>query len=178
GELVDDLPAGAPVFLWVGGLGYWFDTDDRRYVRHRMLRTDLGSWMQLDPLWPGLVKRYRGRVAGPKLPSTAYPSSPSSFGDRTGLRPAHFIGGQESCCKKPVDCQNLCLREYLRDDLRECVRKCTKRFINPVCLSICLWEARNEFLSCGFCCILTQGDVNCVDEEGGHLGPCDYIGGV
>ena len=51
---------------------------------------------------------------------------------------------------------------------------CTKRFINP----ICLWEARNEFLSCGFCCILTQGDVNCVDEEGGHLGPCDYIGGV
>ncbi len=52
GELVDDLPEGAPVFLWVGGLGYWFDTDERRYVRHRMLRTDLGSWMQLDPLWP------------------------------------------------------------------------------------------------------------------------------
>jgi len=52
GELVDDLPEGAPEFLWVGGPGYWFDTDERRYVRHRMLRTDLGSWMQLDPLWP------------------------------------------------------------------------------------------------------------------------------
>ena len=40
GELVDDVPEGAPVFLWVGGLGYWFDTDERRYVRHRMLRSD------------------------------------------------------------------------------------------------------------------------------------------
>ena len=43
---------------------------------------------------------------------------------------------------------------------------CTKRFINP----ICLWEARNEFLSCGFCSILTQGDVNCwpapIGEDG------------
>ncbi len=42
GERVDDLPEGAPVFLCVGGLGYGFDTDDRRYVRHRILRTDFG----------------------------------------------------------------------------------------------------------------------------------------
>jgi len=66
GELVDDLPAGAPVFLWVGGLGYWFDTDERRYVRHRTLRNDLGSWMQLDPLWPKSVVAFSSR--NPMLP--------------------------------------------------------------------------------------------------------------
>jgi len=75
GELVDELPEGAPVFLWVGGLGYWFDTDHRRYVRHRMLRTDLGSWMQLDPLWP-------------QSPSTLYAAdSPCSVSDLQGLAP-------------------------------------------------------------------------------------------
>ena len=77
GELVDDLPEGAPVFLWVGGLGYWFDTDERRYVRHRMLRTDLGSWMQLDPLWP-------------QQPSQRYTrSNPLSLSDPTGLALIH-----------------------------------------------------------------------------------------
>ncbi|MBZ0213761.1 MAG: hypothetical protein K8H99_08185 [Nitrospirae bacterium] len=76
GELVDDLPEGAPVFLWVGGLGYWFDTDERRYVRHRMLRTDLGSWMQLDPLWPS-------------EPAALYVgASPTAYVDPFGLRPS------------------------------------------------------------------------------------------
>jgi hypothetical protein len=75
GEPVDDLPEGAPVFLWVGGLGYWFDADERRYVRHRMLRTDLGSWMQLDPLWPGSQLAY-----------TYSRSSPVRFVDVSGLQ--------------------------------------------------------------------------------------------
>jgi hypothetical protein len=79
GELVDDLPEGAPVFLWVGGLGYWFDTDERRYVRHRMLRTDLGSWMQVDPLWPNEA-------------SLGYvPSSPQTVTDSMGLQPEQHI---------------------------------------------------------------------------------------
>jgi len=90
GELVDDLPAGAPVFLWVGGLGYWFDTDERRYVRHRMLRTDLGSWMQLDPLWPGTA-------------SLAYAKhSPVSIGDPSGLLTC------EECARLNVTVHRFC----------------------------------------------------------------------
>ncbi len=81
GELVDDLPAGAPVFLWVGGLGYWFDTDERRYVRHRMLRTDLGSWMQFDPFWP-------------VTQALNYIDSPVDITDPTGRHPDKLRGKQ------------------------------------------------------------------------------------
>ena len=93
GELVGDVPEGAPVFLWVGGLGYWFDADERRYVRHRMLRTDLGSWMQLDPLWPvEAAFHYSGR-------------RPVSISDKSGLRPATL----EPCrLSKEDNCRGSC----------------------------------------------------------------------
>jgi hypothetical protein len=90
GESVDDLPAGAPVFLWVGALGYWFDTDERRYVRHRMLRTDLGSWMQLDPLWPGTASWAYGKL------------SPVSMSDPSGLLTC------EECARLNVTVHRFC----------------------------------------------------------------------
>jgi hypothetical protein len=68
------------VFLWVGGLGYWFDTDDRSYVRHRMLRKDLGSWMQLDPLWP--EHQSYSYVSGRQVSI----ADPSGLGDDSGTK--------------------------------------------------------------------------------------------
>ncbi len=52
GELVAEIEEGTAPFLWVGGLGYFRDSDLRTYIRAREYRQDLGSWMQLDPLWP------------------------------------------------------------------------------------------------------------------------------
>ncbi|MCW5944045.1 MAG: hypothetical protein KIS66_17585 [Fimbriimonadaceae bacterium] len=60
-------------FLWVGGLGYFFD-GLRYYVRARMYRPDFGSWNQLDPIWP-LTAPY-SYVGG----------RPSTFVDPSGLQ--------------------------------------------------------------------------------------------
>ena len=53
GELIAEIEAGTEPFLWVGSLGYFRESDLRTYIRAREYRQDLGSWMQLDPLWPG-----------------------------------------------------------------------------------------------------------------------------
>ncbi len=71
GELVAEIEEGTAPFLWVGGLGYFYD-GLRYYVRARMYRQDFGSWNQLDPIWPI------------ELPYT-YPSAPISLSDPTGL---------------------------------------------------------------------------------------------
>ncbi|NOG39170.1 MAG: hypothetical protein HND43_07225 [Armatimonadetes bacterium] len=39
-------------FLYVGSLGYYYDSTDRDYVRARELMKATGRWMQVDPLWP------------------------------------------------------------------------------------------------------------------------------
>ncbi|RIJ98693.1 MAG: hypothetical protein DCC46_10525 [Armatimonadetes bacterium] len=39
-------------FLFVGSLGYYYDSADRDYVRARELMKKTGRWMQTDPLWP------------------------------------------------------------------------------------------------------------------------------
>ena len=52
GELISEVETGTDPFLWVGSLGYFRDSDLRTYIRAREYRQDLGSWMQLDPLWP------------------------------------------------------------------------------------------------------------------------------
>lgn len=60
-------------FLFVGSLGYYYDSSDRDYVRARELMKKLGRWMQTDPLWPG---------------ETAYGyvgQSPMMFADGSGL---------------------------------------------------------------------------------------------
>jgi RHS repeat-associated protein len=52
GEMVAEIEAGTEPLLWVGSLGYFRENDLRTYIRAREYRQDLGSWMQLDPLWP------------------------------------------------------------------------------------------------------------------------------
>ena len=52
GELVTEVETEVQPFLWVGSLGYIRENDLRTYIRAREYRQDLGSWMQLDPLWP------------------------------------------------------------------------------------------------------------------------------
>ncbi|GMV87963.1 MAG: hypothetical protein AMXMBFR81_08940 [Chthonomonas sp.] len=52
GEMVAEIEAGTEAFLWVGSLGYFRENDLRTYIRAREYRQDLGSWMQLDSLWP------------------------------------------------------------------------------------------------------------------------------
>ncbi|WKZ81206.1 MAG: hypothetical protein QY327_04715 [Fimbriimonadaceae bacterium] len=39
-------------FLFVGSLGYYYDSTDRDYVRARELMKSTGRWMQVDELWP------------------------------------------------------------------------------------------------------------------------------
>lgn len=75
-------PYGSPVlpmfspptipFRYIAAWGYFFDTNDRDYVRARELEKRLGRWMQTDPLWPG--ERAFGYVGG----------SPIQFVDPTG----------------------------------------------------------------------------------------------
>jgi RHS repeat-associated protein len=52
GELITEVESEVQLFLWVGSLGYFRDSDLRTYIRAREYRQDVGSWMQLDPLWP------------------------------------------------------------------------------------------------------------------------------
>ncbi|MCW5944043.1 MAG: hypothetical protein KIS66_17575 [Fimbriimonadaceae bacterium] len=63
-------------FLWVGGLGYFFD-GLRHYVRARVYRPDFGSWNQLDPLWPN-------------QPPFQYPVSPLDVVDPSGLQASYL----------------------------------------------------------------------------------------
>ncbi len=179
GELVDDLPEGAPVFLWVGGLGYWFDADERRYVRHRVLRTDLGGWMQLDPLWPiGPHAARRTNLGGDS--ALAYSQQPLTRLDPFGLRPPTPIDGcivNECSIWYAIDCQTICHREFL-DDLDSCPKNCRKIPWPPkmICLALCIEAARLEFLRCSLCCLATSGDADiCADEI--HLQECEYVDG-
>jgi RHS repeat-associated protein len=52
GEAASRIEDDVEPFLWVGSLGYFRENDLRTYIRAREYRPDLGSWMQLDPLWP------------------------------------------------------------------------------------------------------------------------------
>lgn len=53
GRVAVPLIGGVPFpFMYVGSLGYYYDTGDRDYVRARELYKAIGRWMQLDPLWP------------------------------------------------------------------------------------------------------------------------------
>ncbi len=72
GELITEVETEVQPFLWVGSLGYFRDSDLRTYIRAKEYRQDLGSWMQLDPLWPN----ERGY---------SYPS-PAVTTDRLGLQ--------------------------------------------------------------------------------------------
>jgi len=73
GEMVAEIEAGTEPFLWVGSLGYFRENDLRTYIRARTYRQDLGSWMQLDPLWPN------------ELPQQYCGDSPVSSKDPSGL---------------------------------------------------------------------------------------------
>ncbi len=75
GEMVAEVEAGTEPFLWVGSLGYFRDSDLRTYILAREYRQDLGSWMQLDPLWPH------------EAASTYCRSRPTTFVDPMGLAP-------------------------------------------------------------------------------------------
>ncbi len=71
-------------FLFVGSLGYYYDSTDRDYVRARELMKKLGKWMQTDPMWP----RERAFEYGN--------GSPLVFVDSHGLM-----------CQAPNPCSNL-----------------------------------------------------------------------
>ena len=66
GELITDVEVDTEPFLWVGSLGYFRENDLRTYIRAREYRQDLGSWMQLDPLWP----RWAGYQYSGQSPTT------------------------------------------------------------------------------------------------------------
>ncbi|GMV87965.1 MAG: hypothetical protein AMXMBFR81_08960 [Chthonomonas sp.] len=140
GELVDDLPEGAPVFLWVGGLGYWFDTDERRYVRHRMLRADLGSWMQLDPLWN-------------RAPAFQYCSqTPAQVSDPTGLR-AVIEDGKAECDAGAVDqlywAQRLLCSEMFTGPASKCIQGCAKEAgVSMDCLARFCHRGKVQLINC------------------------------
>lgn len=71
----------ATPFQFVGVLGYFRDSTDRAYVRTRMLRTDLGTWMTVDPLWPD------------EAPYGYVASNPLSFIDPSGFQVEAALGG-------------------------------------------------------------------------------------
>jgi len=103
GEFVAEIEEGTAPFLWVGSLGYFRDSDLRTYIRARTYRQDLGSWMQLDPLWP-------------KTDALVYADcNPSTDGDYSGLVPdrcleqAYFLAGpsgRKSKASRFRDCQD------------------------------------------------------------------------
>lgn len=68
-------------FQYIGALGYYRDSSGRTYVRARVLRTDLGSWMTVDPLWPE------------DLAFTYGWASPVTFTDHSGTQPRPKASG-------------------------------------------------------------------------------------
>ena len=70
-----------PAFGFLGALGYMRDFIQLLYVRARYLRTDLGRWMTVDPLWPG--EAAYGYADG----------RPSEQSDPLGLMPCRTTNG-------------------------------------------------------------------------------------
>ena len=79
GEIRTQTGTNPSPWGFCGIWGYLQDAAARLYVRARYLRTDLGRWMTVDPLWPG-------------EPAYGYArSSPSYDVDPSGLLPLKMI---------------------------------------------------------------------------------------
>ncbi len=88
-SLFSMYPYGSPVlpafstptipFRYIAAYGYYFDTNDRDYVRARELEKRLGRWMQADPIWP--FQRAVSYVG----------AAPMAQVDPSGLRPSSSV---------------------------------------------------------------------------------------
>ena len=109
-----------PAFGFLGALGYMRDFMQLLYVRARYLRTDLGRWMTVDPLWPG-------------EPAYGYArNAPVTLTDQSGM------GTQVEIIGHPDDKEGLILEisgRHFVENLREfldCVgRACANGGITP-----------------------------------------------
>jgi len=152
GETIAEVEAGTEPFLWVGSLGYFRENDLRTYIRAREYRQDLGSWMQLDPLWPaGSGFGYPSK--NHLMLSRSRPSSPLEqvdgsspkdivpiygFKDDLLFRYGNYCGQKNidfrNCRSEPIDCLDAACQEH--DD----------------CLASCGGTTRSYFSLCGAKC--------------------------
>jgi hypothetical protein len=58
-------PSGT--FQWVGSLGYYADPGTRTYIRAREYEQSIGSWLQLDPLWPEVAQKSKSTARYPSV---------------------------------------------------------------------------------------------------------------
>ncbi len=121
-SLFSMYPYGSPVlpafstptipFRYIAAVGYYFDTNDRDYVRARELEKRLGRWMQTDPLWPAeMAFKYGG-------------TSPILIVDPSGARPLLIPGPVRGLA---IGCEALrdLSKEAIRD-IKACVEKVRK----------------------------------------------------
>ncbi|MBZ0214717.1 MAG: hypothetical protein K8H99_13030, partial [Nitrospirae bacterium] len=152
GELAGEIEEGNGPLLWVGSLGYFRESDLRTYIRAREYRQDLGSWMQLDPLWPaGSGFGYPSK--NHLMLSRSRPSSPLEqvdgsspkdivpiygFKDDLLFRYGNYCGQKNidfrNCRSEPIDCLDAACQEH--DD----------------CLASCGGTTRSYFSLCGAKC--------------------------
>ena len=141
GEMVAEVEAGTEPFLWVGSLGYFRESDLRTYIRAREYRQDLGSWMQLDPLWPTRpafqfvwpkrrtlrARTMRGGRRSPleQIEGSSYKDVIPTFfpSDDLVFRYGNYCGKENvdfrACRSDPIDCVDAACQEH--DD---CLASC------------------------------------------------------
>ncbi len=104
GEFISHTGTSSTTFTYVGTLGYYFDAVvNWFYVRARVFRQTLGTWLTVDPIWPD---------------ETAYSyclNSPIIFIDPSGL----------SVSFKKSECRDMCRSLFRKSgDISACIAIC------------------------------------------------------
>ncbi|MBX7131354.1 MAG: hypothetical protein K1X67_01620 [Fimbriimonadaceae bacterium] len=112
GELRTRTGSTTMPFQYIGALGYYRDSSGRTYVRARVDRTDLGTWMTVDQLVPGLAPYSYARA------------NPTSNVDEWGMKPSspHCFGSHRRLWNDYV--VDFCRDCYRRNDWN-CIQQCS-----------------------------------------------------
>lgn len=125
-----------PSFGFVGTLGYMWDFTSLLYVRARHLRSDLGRWLTVDPLWP-------------EEPQYGYATgNPTTWTDPEGKKAVKppplpvFIGGGTTPCgmqRTLPPCSDILVEgaiKHLSRQLMKCLKACPKH--DDDCVVACI----------------------------------------
>lgn len=181
-------PYGSPVlpaitvptipFRYIAAWGYFFDTNDRDYVRARELEKRLGRWLQTDPIWPN--ERAFGYVRG-MLMVLIDPFGRQSIGAPSPVKVRQRDSDDGVCVGNEPPCSDLL--DEVKEDISDALMKCLLQSIgNESSIFECLakhnkkmrketWEALREYLAC------VMAASTCVSTiiggiHGGPRNPC------
>ena len=127
GEIRTSTGTNPSQFDFVGALGYYRENANRAYVRARVLRKELGRWLNVDPLWPsqsafGYVRGRAPQLTDPSGLRTNVRKQPPLF----NFPPPGFEGvGCTTCACWNEFVYSYCNSCYtLRNSDPNCYEKC------------------------------------------------------